>query len=395
LTGPSIIDFSLALILDVSSATVALTQSKEGDMAKRKQSHNPVPATKAGPLAETPVRLLDDLRSLIRQTREGVAQAVNSALVLLYWQVGHRIRTEILNKKRAGYGEEIPSTLSKELTADFGKGYSWPNLSRMVRLAELFADREVVVSLSRQLSWSHFVEIIPLDDGLKRDSYAEMCRVERWSVRTLRAKVQGMLFERTALSRKPAELARKELAALREQDTLTPDMVFRDPYFLDFLGLADTYSEKQLEVAILRELQQFILELGAGFAFIDRQRRIVIDGEDFFIDLLYYHRRLRRLLAIDLKIGKFAAADKGQMELYLRWLEKHEMQPGEEAPLGLILCADKSAEQVELLKLDKSGIRVASYLTELPPRPLLQKKLHQAVLLATARLENPGHSRDD
>jgi predicted nuclease of restriction endonuclease-like (RecB) superfamily len=360
-------------------------------MAKRKQSPlMPVPATKAGALAGTPVRLLDDLRSLIRQTREGVAQAVNSALVLLYWQVGHRIRTEILNEKRAGYGEEILSTLSKELTADFGRGYSWPNLSRMVRFAELFPGRDIVASLSKQLGWSHFVEIIPLNDGMKRDFYAEMCRVERWSVRTLRSKVQGMLFERTALSRKPADLARKELAALREQDTLTPDLVFRDPYFLDFLGLADTYSEKDLEAAILRELQQFILELGAGFAFIDRQKRIVIDGEDFYIDLLFYHRRLRRLLAIDLKIGKFAAADKGQMELYLRWLEKHEMQPGEEVPLGLILCADKSAEQVELLKLDKSGIRIASYLTELPPRPLLQKKLHEALLLATAKLEKPG-----
>jgi predicted nuclease of restriction endonuclease-like (RecB) superfamily len=360
-------------------------------MAKREQPPiKAVLAPKAGPVAGTPVKLLDDLRSLIRQTREGVAQAVNSALVLLYWQVGSLIRTEILNEKRASYGEEILSTLSKELTADFGKGYSWPNLSRMVRFAELFADREIVVSLSRQLGWSHFVEIIPLADGLKRDFYAEMCRVERWSVRTLRAKVQSMLFERTALSRKPAELAMKELTALREHDTLTPDLVFRDPYFLDFLGLADTYSEKDLETAILRELQQFILELGAGFAFIDRQKRIVIDGEDFYIDLLFYHRRLRRLLAIDLKIGKFAAADKGQMELYLRWLERHEMPPSEEAPLGLILCTDKSAEQIELLKLDKSGIRVASYLTELPPRPLLQKKLHEALLLATSRLEKPA-----
>jgi predicted nuclease of restriction endonuclease-like (RecB) superfamily len=215
-----------------------------------------------------------------------------------------------------------------------------------------------------------------------------MCRVERWSVRTLHAKVQGMLFERTALSRKPAELARQELDALRDEDRLTPDLVFRDPYFLDFLGLADTYAEKDLETAILRELQQFILELGAGFAFIDRQKRIVIDGKDFYIDLLFFHRRLRRLLAIDLKIGTFEAADKGQMELYLRWLERHEMQNGEEPPLGLILCADKGEEQVELLQLDRSGIRVASYLTELPPLALLRKKLHDAMLLAQARLES-------
>src|SRR5262249_22564325 len=190
------------------------------------------------------------------------------------------------------------------------------------------------------------------------------CRIERWSVRTLHAKVQSMLFERTALSRKPGDLIRQELDALRDEDTLTPDLVFRDPYFLDFLGLADTYYEKDLETAILRELQRFILELGAGFAFIDRQKRIVIDGEDFYIDLLFFHRRLRRLLAIDLKIGRFEAADKGQMELYLRWLERHEMQPGEEPPLGLILCADKGEEQVELLQLVRSGIRVASSLPD-------------------------------
>jgi predicted nuclease of restriction endonuclease-like (RecB) superfamily len=196
-----------------------------------------------------------------------------------------------------------------------------------------------------------------------------------------------MLYERTALSRKPDQLVRQELAALREEDRLTPDLVFRDPYLLGFLGLSDTFSEKDLEAAILRDIQQFILELGSGFAFIDRQRRLVIDGEDFYLDLLFYHRRLHRLVAIDLKIGKFTAADKGQMELYLRWLEKHEMQPGEEPPLGLILCADKSNEQIELLQLDRSGIRVASYLTDLPPRHLLQQRFHHAVVAARARIE--------
>jgi predicted nuclease of restriction endonuclease-like (RecB) superfamily len=328
--------------------------------------------------------LLDDVRTLIRQTREGVAQAVNSALVLLYWQVGQRIHTEILQSKRATYGEEIVSTLSAQLVADFGNGFHARNLFRMIRFAEVFPDRAIVSTLSKQLGWSHFVEIIPLADPLQRDFYAEMCRVERWSVRTLRAKIQSMLFERTALSRKPAQLASQELAAL-----LTPDLVFRDPYLLNFLGLTDTYSERDLETAILRELQHFILELGAGFAFIDRQKHIVIDGADFHIDLLFYHRRLWRLVAIDLKIGKFEAADKGQMELYLRWLEKHEQQPDEETPLGLILCTDKGQEQVELLQLDRSGIRVASYLTELPERSALQKKLHEAVRLAHARLEAP------
>jgi predicted nuclease of restriction endonuclease-like (RecB) superfamily len=358
-------------------------------MAKRKRPGGqlaPVPKDQLSTVV--PAQLIEDLRTLILQTREAIAQTINSALVLLNWQVGHRIRTEILKEQRAGYGEQIVATLSRQLTLEFGRGYTEKALRRMIQLAEAFPDRQMVAALSRQLGWSHFVEIIPLDTDLKREFYTEMCRVERWSVRTLRAKIRGMLFERTALSKKPAELAKKELVALREEDKLTPDLVFRDPYFLDFLGLADTYSEKDLETAILRELEQFILELGAGFAFIDRQKRIVIDNRDFYIDLLFYHRRLRRLIAIDLKIGPFEAADKGQMELYLRWLEKHEQQPGEEPPLGLILCADKSEEQVELLQLDKSGIRIASYLTDLPPRPVLQKKLHDAVLLARARLES-------
>ena len=259
-------------------------------------------------------------------------------------------------------------------------------------LRESFPNPEIVATLSRQLGWSHFVEIIPLKDALKQEFYAEMCRVERWSVRTLRSKIGGMLFERTALSRKPAELAKQEFAKLRADDTLTPDLVFRDPYFLDFLGLKDTYSEKDLETAILREIEQFILELGVGFAFVARQKRIIIDGEDFYLDLLFYHRKLRRLVAIDLKLERFKAADKGQMELYLRWLEKHETEPEEESPIGLILCEDKGDEQVELLQLDKSGIRVAAYLTELPPKALLQKKLRAAAELARKQLENqPGN----
>lgn len=363
-------------------------------MAKRKKvARQTVRAVKGSGSLILPDKLLDDVRNLILRTREGVAQTANAALVLLYWGVGHRIHTEILKEQRGAYGEEIVSTLSKQLSREFGNGFSRPNLFRMMRFAETFPDQQIVSTVSRQLGWSHFVEIIRLDDPVQRDFYAEMCRVERWSVRALRAKIQGMLFERTALSKKPVELAKQELAALREQDKLTPDLVFRDPYFLDFLGLADTYSEKDLESAILRELQRFILELGSGFAFIDRQKRIVIDGKDFYIDLLFYHRRLRRLLVIDLKIGPFEAADKGQMELYLRWLGKHEQQPGEDTPLGLILCADKSEEQVELLQLDRSGIRIASYLTDLPPQAVLQKKLHDAIRLARARLE--GRSSAD
>ncbi len=257
----------------------------------------------------------------------------------------------------------------------------------MIQFAEIFPDKEIVVTLSRQLSWSHFVGILPIKDDLQRDFYTEMCRMERWSVRTLRKKIDGMLYERTAISKKPEELAKKELAALREENRLTPDLVFRDPYFLDFLGLKDTYSEKDLETAILREMEGFILELGAGFSFVARQKRITVDNEDYYLDLLFFHRKLKRLIAIELKLGKFKAAYKGQMELYLRWLEKYEKEPGEETPMGLILCAGKASEQIALLQLDKSGIKVAEYMTELPKRELLEQKLHKAVELARKRLE--------
>jgi predicted nuclease of restriction endonuclease-like (RecB) superfamily len=255
----------------------------------------------------------------------------------------------------------------------------------MIRFAEVFPDGKIAQTLSAQLSWSHFTEIIRLDDQLKRDFYAEMCLVERWSVRTLRHKIGHLLFERTAVAKKPVELIADDIATLRDKDRLTPDMVFRDPYFLDFLGLSGFHSERDVEDAILRELEAFILELGTDFAFVVRQKRITVDNEDYYLDLLFYHRRLRCLVAIDLKLGKFQAADKGQMELYLRWLEKHEMHPGEETPIGLILCADKSEEHVELLRLEDSNIRVSRYLTELPSKELLERKLHQAISLARER----------
>jgi len=333
-----------------------------------------------------PGPLLADVRSLILAAREGVAHTVNKALVLLYWQIGKRIREEVLHGRRADYGEEIVSTLSKQLAAEFGAGFSKPNLSRMVTFSEAFPDPEIISTLSHQLGWSHFVEIVPMKDRLKRDFYAEMCRIERWSVRKLREKIDGMLFERTALAKRPAKLAEQELRKLRAEDQLTPDLVFRDPYFLDFLDLKGAFQEKDLEAAIIHDLEAFLVEMSGDFALLARQKRLTIDGADFYLDLLFYHRGLRRLVAIDLKLGRFAPADVGQMEFYLRWLKKHEMRRGEEDPLGLILCAEKSDERVEVFELESRGIRVAEYLTELPPRDLLTNKLHDAVLLARKRL---------
>lgn len=331
--------------------------------------------------------LASDVRRMIEQTRKGVARTVNVGMTLLYWRIGKRIQTEVLGNERAEYGKEIVSTLSRQLGDEFGRGFGRRNLFNMVRFAEVFPETEIVQTLSAQLGWSHFSEILPLKHDLQRDFYAEMCRVERWSVRTLRDKISSMLYERTTISKKPEEVAKAELAALRAEDKLTPDLIFRDPYILDFLGLKDRYLEKDLEDAILRELETFLLELGNGFAFLGRQTRIQIDSDDFYIDLLFYHRALKRLIAIDLKLGDFKAEYKGQMELYLRWLAKHEQQPGEETPLGIILCAGKKEEQIELLELDQSGIHVAEYLTALPSRELLQQKLHAAIEISRARLE--------
>ncbi len=330
--------------------------------------------------------LLADLRGLILAAREQVARAVDSGLVTLYWHVGRRIRQDILSEKRAKYGAKIVSALGTQLSREFGRGFNARNLFRMVRFAEVFADERIVSALRTQLGWTHFRMIVPMEDDLKRDFYAEMCRIEKWSTRTLEKKINGMLYERTALSKKPDKLIQQELAALREEDKLTPDLVFRDPYVLDFLRLKDTCAEKDLEAAILREIESFILELGVGFAFLERQKRIQVDSEDHYLDLLFYHRHLQRLVAIDLKLREFKPGDKGQMELDLRWLDRHERKPGEEAPIGLILCAGQRRETVELLDLEKSGIRVSSYWTDVLPKEQLQKKLHDAVRLARARL---------
>jgi predicted nuclease of restriction endonuclease-like (RecB) superfamily len=326
--------------------------------------------------------LLTEICSLIESARNRVAVVINAELTLLYWQVGKKIREGVLKKKRAEYGQLIVAKLSEQLAGEYGQGFSEKNLWNMVRFAEVSPNLQIVYALSRQLSWTHFRKIIYIDDPLKRSFYTEMCRVENWNTRTLEQKINSMLFERTALSKKPKALIKKELITLRKTDRLSPDLVFKDPYILDFLKLKDVYSEKDLETAILREIEAFILELGSGFSFIARQKRIIIDKEDYYLDLLFYHRRLQRLIAVELKLDKFRAEYKGQMELYLRWLDKYDRREGEERPLGLILCAGKSEEQIELLELGKSGIRVAQYLTGLPSRKILEEKLLQAIQTA-------------
>lgn len=330
--------------------------------------------------------LTSEIKNLIEESRRQVAASVNYAMTFLYWQVGRRINQEILGNRRAGYGEQIIRNLSAELVNDYGNSFSEKNLRRMIQFAALFQDEEIVVSLIRQLSWSHILAVIPIEDSLKRNFYIEMCKIEKWSVRVFRERINSMLYERTAISKKPEKNILNELELMKTEQKMSPDIVFRDPYFLDFLGLSDTYSENDLESAIINELQKFIAEFGSDFAFLARQKRITIDNDDYYIDLLFFHRRLKCLVAIDLKIGKFKAAYKGQMELYMRWLEKHEMVEGENYPIGLILCADKNEEHIELLQLENSNIKVAQYLTQLPDIKFLEEKLHQSMVIARNKL---------
>lgn len=333
--------------------------------------------------------LLHSLVSIIDESRKRVAVSINSELTLLYWNIGKLINEDILKNERAEYGKQVVRDVSKELTERYGSGFSHPNLHNFMKLNELMPEFEIVYSVSRQLTWTHIRSIIYISDELKRDFYIQMCIHERWSVRTMQERINSMLYERTAISKKPEETIKNEIKLLKDEKKLTPDLIFRDPYILDFLGLKDTYSEKDLESAILQNLQSFITEMGTDFAFLARQKRIVIDDEDYYIDLLFYNRSLKSLVAIDLKLEKFKAKHKGQMELYLRWLEHNEQREGENKPIGLILCTEKSSEQIKYMMIDEDEqIKVAEYALELLPKEILQQKLDKAIELAENSLKH-------
>jgi len=330
--------------------------------------------------------LYNDISSLIARSKTNAQLALNSEMVILYWNIGRRIKEEVLKGEKPEYGKEVVTNLSKDLTSEFGRGYSKSNLFNMLSFYERFQDEQKIQTLSGKLTWSHIVEILRIEDDGKLDFYIAMTINERWSVRTLKERKNSMLYERTALSKKPEETIKNDIKLLEEEKVMSKDLFFRDPYVLDFLELQDTYSERDLENAILSELENFMMEFGRDFTFVGRQVRITIGGRDYYIDLLFYHRKLRRLVLIELKLGEFKPEYKGQVELYLRWLDKYEKNEGEETPLGIILCAEKSQETVELLELDQSGIHVAQYLTQMPPKDVLEEKLHKAIEKAKSRL---------
>ncbi len=321
-------------------------------------------------------QLFTELVGIIEVGQKQLAINVNSGLVITFWQVGSRVNKFVLDDLRAEYGKQIVVTLSRQLQQKYGNNFEEKNFRRMMQFAAEFQDYENVVTLSRYLSWSHFLTIIPLKSAEKLRFYALQAVAQSWSVRDLRKQIQNKAFERT-------EIANAQLVL----DNNDMRDIFKDPYFLNSLGIKDGYLEKDLENAILKDIEEFILEIGKGFAFIERQKRMIIDGEDFYLDLLFFHRTLKRLVAIELKIDKFHATFKGQMELYLKWLNKYEKKEGENEPIGLILCTETSREQIELLEMHRDGIIVAEYWTELPPRDKLEAKLQLALHEARERLE--------
>ena len=320
-------------------------------------------------------KFFDELSALIDQGKQKLTFAANSTLTLLFWNLGKRINEEVLHNNRAEYGKRILEVISVQLENKYGRNFNEKNIRRMVRFSQDFSDVNILPTLSAKLSWSHFIELFPLKSKEAKLYYAHKAAEEVWGIRELRNQIARKAFERN-------EIANTQMS------TFKPELLntFKDPYILDFLNLKNTYLEQDIERAILQELEAFILELGKGFAFMERQKRMIIDGDDFYLDLLFYNRKLKRLVAIELKLGKFEAAHKGQMELYLKWLSKYEKAEGENEPIGLILCAESNKEQIELLEIHKDGIMVAEYWTEMPPKQQLQQKLHQLLIEAKERI---------
>ena len=316
--------------------------------------------------------LFATVSGLIEEVRLTLARQANGGTAFLFWRIGQLVNSEILRHQRAEYGRKIVSTLSTQLVTSYGRSFEVRNLRRMMQFAEKFPDFEIVSTLTTQLSWGHVVDVLPLKTAEARLFYLREAANRQLAIRELRRMIDRKAFERKEIAN--AQLTGDSPIAL---DT------FKDPYLLDVLGLPDGFLEADLEAAVLRELESFILELGGGFTFVARQKRMIIGGEDFHLDLLFFHRRLKRLVAVELKIGKFEAGHKGQMELYLGWLNRYERQDGENAPIGLILCAEKSREQIELLQLDQDTIMVAEYWTVFPERPVFERKIH--TLLESAR----------
>jgi len=321
---------------------------------------------------ELELLLYNEISSIIEQERRKISMYASKETVFIFWQIGKRINDEILEKQRADYGKQIVSRLATLLSSKYGRSFELRNLRRMMQFAEQFANFEIVSPPATQLSWSHFVEILPLKTLESKLFYLNEAARGKISRDQLRDMIYRKAYERN-------EIANTQITC----EERVPLNTFKDPYFFDILGLKDDYLETDLETAILCELEKFILEFGKGFAFIERQKRMIIDGKDFHLDLLFYNRFLKRLVAVELKQNEFKAEYNGQMKLFLKWLNRYERHEGENQPIGLILCTGGNREQIELLEMDRDGIIVAEYWTTLPPKAEFEQKIH--TMLAETR----------
>ncbi len=325
------------------------------------------------------LNLFEEIKELITESKNRTYQYINSEMSWLYFNIGRLINERILTDNKEDYGKKKLEILSKQLTQEFGRGWSVKQLRSFSYFYRTFKDYEYLKEMITSLSWSVIREIMYIKEPLKREFFILMAQNNRWSVRELQKQKNSLLYERTLISQNPEPIVKKELEQFRKIHILSPDLAFKDPYILDFLNLKPDYLEKDLEKALINDIENTIKEFGTDFSFIARQYRIQIDEDDYFIDLLFYHRKLKCLVAIDLKTRPFKAQDKGQMELYLNWLEKYEKQEGENPPIGLILCTDIKKDYFELLELNKENLRAASYLLEIPDMKALEKKLKERI----------------
>ena len=326
-------------------------------------------------------RLYQGVSEIIDDSMRQVAVYVNAQSSMTFWNVGTYITNDMNYQTYSAYGQKILATLSQRLMERYGKGYTYSALTRMMKVARIYSDKEMFAMLSQTLSWSHFLELVTIEDPTKRLFYQQMGMAEHWSVKQLRAKQDEMAYERSLIAVKPDDEIVHTLERINPQH-IESEVVLKSSYVLDFLGLSGYYTENELENAIAAQLENFILELGQGFAFLERQKRITIDGTDYYLDLLFYHRKLKCLVAIDLKLGKFKPHYKGQMELYLKYLQKYDMQPDENPPIGLLLCSEGNTEHIELLMLDEEHIKVGQYTTFLPDKQWFIDKLNRSILIA-------------
>jgi predicted nuclease of restriction endonuclease-like (RecB) superfamily len=368
-------------------------------------------------------KLITDLASLIEHGRKTAVRYVNTALVITYWLIGRRIvEYEQKGKERAEYGEVLLERLAKDLIKKFGKGFGRENLrlmrqfyliyqkpaisqtvsgklsakkSQIAPVESMVLETEISQTLYNQfpLSWSHYCLLMCLDEPFKREFYEAECIRGNWSVRQLDRQIQSMLYERTALSKRKLAVIAK---AHEKPIILKPEDEIKDPYILEFLGLKDEYSESQLEEALIKHLEHFLLELGTGFTFVARQKRITLEGTHYRLDLLLYHRILKCLIAIDLKINEFTYADAGQMNLYLNYLKDKEKLPEENDPVGLILCTGKKRTVVEYaLGGMNNKIFTSKYRLQLPDPEVLKSEIeHERQRLLEMKIVGKAQSKD-